>query len=413
MKTIQPLNPQDFPLPDNTDNVSPRPADDPGKNEAADLVRKKLASLYASEPDVVTEAIESVQTRPDQRSRHQKFMAELAASDKPFAQIQTEWHNYYVSLSDKEKHEVWNEFYSAQQHKPVFDTQSLTPEPLVNPAAPTVFGVDLDQPKSETKTKTDAPVSVANLKKQLTSRVGSRGKLSKKQHLKSLGFGLGVGTFTVLLLLFGFFNERFIAPFITPSRTVSSTPLISDGLGGSVGTEPKLIIPKINVELPVVYGIQSIEEKDIQKGLEEGVVHYSTTSLPGEQGNGAIFGHSSNNILNRGKYKFAFVLLSRLEAGDTFYIEKDGVRYVYRVFQKRVVPPTDISVLNNVPGKTSTMTLITCDPPGTTINRLVVWGEQISPDPAKNAASTALEIQKEPEILAGNAPSLWSRIWPF
>ena len=30
---------------------------------------------------------------------------------------------------------------------------------------------------------------------------------------------------------------------------------------------------------------------------------------------------SSNNILNKGKYKFAFVLLKQLESGDTFMIQ--------------------------------------------------------------------------------------------
>src|SRR5690606_37361669 len=149
--------------------------------------------------------------------------------------------------------------------------------------------------------------TVADLKKQLTSRVRVRGKLSRRQHLKSLMFGLSAGAFTVLLLLFGFFNERFIAPFITPSRNVSATPLILDE-NSAVGADPRLIIPKINVEVPVVYDVETVEEDAVQAGLERGVVHYATTSNPGEQGNGAIFGHSSNNILNKGKYKFAFVL---------------------------------------------------------------------------------------------------------
>jgi hypothetical protein len=66
-----------------------------------------------------------------------------------------------------------------------------------------------------------------------------------------------------------------------------------------------------------------------------------------------------------------------------------------------------------VPGKTSTMALITCDPPGTSINRLVVWGEQISPDPNKNIASTAVQTDAQPSILAGNAESLWHRMWSY
>lgn len=395
MKTIDPPSNSTL-LPQN---------DSGGNDDAANLIRSKLNSIYSSEPDAVSEAIESIQEPAKERSKHQRFMAELASSGKSFAQIQTEWHEYYLKLSDKEKHEVWNEFYSVQGHKPNFDSQPQPKSPEVQMAQIGSFDQD------PTINKIKKPESVADLKKQLTSRVRSRNKLTKNQHFKSLAFGLGAGVFTLALMLFGFFNERFIAPFITPSKNVSSTPLIADSLSGEVGSEPRLIIPKINVELPVVYDVKTIEEHDIQEGLERGVVHYSTTSNPGEQGNGAIFGHSSNNILNKGKYKFAFVLLSRLEKDDTFYVEKDGIRYVYRIYDKKIVPPSDVSVLSDVPGKKSTMALITCDPPGTTINRLVVWGEQISPDPNNNVASTAQKTAESPGTLAGNPESLWSRMW--
>lgn len=392
MKVIDPSGSPSFQIPDDSNNKS-----------AADLVRKKLDSIYNQEPDAVDEAIESIQEAPKERSKHQKFMANLASSGKTFAEIQTEWHNYYVNLPDKEKHDVWNEFYSAQSKVPDHVNEKNDSKP--EHTHPIVTGA-IEAPKTNKH-----PETVAELKKQITSKVRSREKLSKSQNIKSAIFGLSVGGFTVFLMLFGFFNERFIAPFITPSKNVSSTPLISDSVSGAVGSDPKLIIPKINVELPVVYDVKTVEENDVQEGLERGVVHYATTSNPGELGNGAIFGHSSNNILNKGKYKFAFVLLNRLEDGDTFYIEKDGIRYVYKIFRKEVVSPDNVSVLNTIPGKDSTMALITCDPPGTTINRLVVWGEQISPDPVNNLASTAVEQPSTPETLAGNPESLWSRMW--
>src|SRR5690606_11082114 len=108
---------------------------------AANLIRQKLDSLYTHEPDDVTEAIESVQAPTKARSKHQKFMADLASSGKPFAQIQTEWHEYYQSLPDNEKHEVWQAFYAAHNphSKPVahqittqskFVTGSFADEPL-------------------------------------------------------------------------------------------------------------------------------------------------------------------------------------------------------------------------------------------------------------------------------------------
>jgi LPXTG-site transpeptidase (sortase) family protein len=395
---LDPTHQPTFPLP------TGHPADNNDSNAAADLIRHKLDTIYQHEPDVITETIESTQATSSKRSKHQKFMMELAASGKPFAVIQTEWHEYYTHLPDKEKHEVWEEFYSAQNKAPVAVVEQ--PAYVYQPDTPKFGSFEQLRPA-----KPSTMQSVGELKNQITSRVVGRGTLTRKQHIKSIGFGLGIGSFAILLMLFGLFNEKVIAPFITPSRNVSSTPLIIDPLTSAVGQESRLIIPKINVEVPVVYDVETVEESAVQSGLERGVVHYATTSNPGEQGNGAIFGHSSNNILNRGRYKFAFVLLSRLEIDDTFYVERSGVRYVYKIFEKKIVSPNEVGILGDIPGKTSTMTLITCDPPGTTISRLVVVGEQISPDPTDNIASTALKTDVQVETLAGNPQSLWSRIW--
>lgn len=388
------------------------------QNPAADMIRQKLNALYQKEPDAVEEAVESIAT-PAHRSKHQQYMYELSTSGKPFEEVQTAWHNYYKGLSDHEKKEVWQEFYAANQQQPTpsIPVQPALTQPLFTDSPATNAAVRTGHFEPEipaVKKKKAEPRSVADIKKQITSKVRVRGKLSRKQHLQSIAFGLGMGALVVLILLFGFFNERFIAPFITPSRNVSATPLIVDPGNATVDPSPQIIIPKINVQAPVVYDVPTIEEADVQAGLERGIVHYITTSNPGEQGNAVFFGHSSSNILNRGKYKFAFVLLSWLNNGDTFYIQKDGVRYVYKVFDKKIVKPSDISVLNPVPGKTATATLITCDPPGTNVNRLVIVGEQISPNPSAAAPSTA-KASETPAILAGNSESLWHRIknWLF
>lgn len=98
-----------------------------------------------------------------------------------------------------------------------------------------------------------------------------------------------------------------------------------------------------------------------------------------------------------------------MEVNDTFYITKDGVRYAYKIYEKKIVDPTDLGVLN-ANNKKATVTLITCDPPGTTLHRLIVVGEQISPNPEKNVASTAKAADSKETILPSNAPSLWERI---
>ena len=370
-------------------------------NTAADLIRSKLSSLYADEPKAKEEIVKADAAK--HRSKHQQFMHELSHSGKSLAEIQTAWHEYYVALPNNEKHDVWQEFYT--NHAQNTATQ-IAQSPVEVPKAH-----DTHQSTPKKLHKKGDPRSVHEIKQELLGKVQSRRKLNRKDHLRSVMFGMSMGILTLLMLLFGFFNERFIAPFITPSRAVSQTPIIIDPNNTAVSKESKIIIPKINVELPVIYDEPTIDEAAIQRALERGVVHYPTTSNPGQIGNGVIFGHSANNILNKGKYKFAFVLLKRLEAGDVFYVQKDGKRYAYKVFDKKVVAPTDVSVLYpSFPDKPATFTLITCDPPGTSLNRLVVTAEQISPDPKANTPSTATQASTQPNILPSNSPSLWQKI---
>ncbi len=372
---------------------------------AADVVRQKIAALYGSEPNAKEELAESKETTL-KRSKHQDFMYKLSTSGKSLADIQTAWHSYYMGLADKEKHEVWREFYEANGQAGHYQTDQTADRKDKATIQPPVLA---EKPQlSPAPAHTQKTRSVTDIKKQISRHVNAKGKLNKKHHLQSLLFGLASGALVVLILLFGFFNERFIAPLITPSRNVNATPIITDPNSTAAGTDPKVIIPKINVEIPVIYDQTSIDEPAMEKSLESGVVHYATTPSPGELGNAVIFGHSSNNILNKGKYKFAFVLLSRLENGDLFYLDKDGKRYVYQVYQKRIVEPTDVSVLNKT-DKPATVTLITCDPPGTSLHRLIVIGQQISPDPNTDKASSVSDRQAKPTVLPSNSPTLWSR----
>lgn len=374
------------------------------EQQAVDLLRQKIDTLYTNEPDAKEELTES-EAAGKHRSKHQRFMFELSNSDRSLADIQTDWHNYYVNLPDEEKHEVWQEFYA--EHSQI---SQGSPDTSRETTQPNLDTKKVHGPQVAIVPKTDSR-SVAEVKNQLISKIGHKAGLQskKKAHFHSLLFGLSMGSIMVLILLFGFFNERFIAPFISPSKSVSNTPIVIDPTSAAVGPEAKIIIPKINVELPVVYDQTSILEKDIENSLESGVVHYASTPNPGEKGNGVIFGHSSNNILNKGKYKFAFVLLKQLDVGDTFYLQKNGKRYIYKVAEKKVVKPTDVSVLYADTAQPS-MTLVTCDPPGTSLNRLLVVGQQISPDPGNNIASSAKKDTAQPSIIPSNAPSLWQRL---
>jgi sortase A len=377
---------------------------------AVDLIRAKLNRLFGEEPDAEIEATEAQAST--QRSPHQEFMYNLTTSGKSLADIQTRWHEYYIALSNDAKHEVWQEFYKNQGAASAFN-QKKAHDREVNRG--NKHHAEASR-SGETKPQSNAPQKPRSkprgVKAKVSNTISANGRLDAKDHLKSFLFGLGVMSVAGLFILFFFFNQVFVAPFISPSKSVSATPIIGS-ITTPIGPESKIIIPKINLEVPVVYDIGSIAEDAVQNALEDGVVHYATTPDPGEQGNSVIVGHSSNNILNSGKYKFAFVLLNRLDEGDTFFIHKDGVRYTYKIYATNVVPPSDVSVLGPA-DRPNSMTLITCDPPGTSTNRLIIVAEQISPDPSSNGvADIDTDIITEGLELPSDAPSLFSRLWPF
>lgn len=397
-----------------------------GKNAALEVLRHKVDALFQSEPDARQELQESGWVAAARRSKHQQFMHDLSSSGKSLAQIQVEWHKYYTSLPDSEKHEVWQEFYEANSRsgspyaryaaKAQADAAvSSAPEPDATPQ-PKVVVHEQPAPAEPVSAKTRRR-GVAHLKKRVLGKVqlSANTQAKVKDHFKSLVFGLGTGALVILIFLFGFFNEVIIAPFIQPSRHVGATPIIISSDSVASTSTPEVIIPKTNVEIPVIYNQTSVNEEDMQNSLQDGVVHYPSTVQPGQKGNTAFFGHSSNNIFNKGKYKFAFVLLHELVPGDLFYLTNGGKVYTYKVYDKKIVDPSDIGVLNAVPDKAATATLITCDPPGTSLHRLVVWGEQVSPDPSGAAAPAAEPAGNAPAQLADNGPTLFSRFlhWLF
>lgn len=418
---IQPLN-----LPE------PGTPRDPNADMAADVIRAKLQRLYAEEPDAGTEAREAAVQPEPARSKHQQFMYELSNSGKDLATIQTEWHNYYLNLPDHEKHEVWQEFYSSQSS--VVGTSAVSGQPphagvVVSSPDPQQFAEHKHEAVAATRKRTkqakNGEAAAKSTKKPRDTRtlpqvqeairdkVTAGGKLKAKHHLQAILFGLGVASLLVFIVLFGFFNEVFIAPFIQPSRTAAATPIIVSNSTVAASPNPEIIIPKINVQIPVDYSQTTTDEAQIENALESGIVHYPTTARPGEKGNAAFFGHSSNNIFNKGKYKFAFVLLHTLVEGDTFYLNYNSKVYVYKVISKTVVDPSNVGVLDPIPGETATATLITCDPPGTSLKRLIVVGRQISPDPSGNtaaAAPTTATTAATTTELPGNGPTLFGKL---
>ncbi len=397
-----------IPLPEEA-HVSHHTYDDNGSTAAAELIRHKVEALFDSHQDLTAGELETAEAEADQPlSKHQQFIYDLTSSGVRPADINAAWHEYYAGLNDEEKHQVWAEF--NQAHAEASKLLKVHPE-LKEEIYPTVA----PKPQNVGAKKAGAKARVVEehakrLSRKVAANTIYRIPAKHRRPLKSLTVGLSFGALVVFIFLFSFFNERLIAPLIQPSRNVNDIQVITD-THQPVSTKPEIIIPKINVEIPVIYFVKTTDEQAVENGLDNGVVHYADTAQPGQDGNLVIVGHSSSNIFNTGRYKFAFSLLRRLGNGDIFYLQKDGVRYTYQVYKKEVVRPTDVNVLGPQE-KTATATLITCDPPGTSSNRLVVVGQQISPSVNSNQRKSAnnRDATSETAIIPGNSPTLWSRL---
>jgi LPXTG-site transpeptidase (sortase) family protein len=133
----------------------------------------------------------------------------------------------------------------------------------------------------------------------------------------------------------------------------------------------ELIIPKIGLETKVFANIDSSDEKEYQEILGKGIAHAQGTFFPGENGPIYLFGHSTNYQANVSKINAIFYLLKNLEPEDKIEIIYQGKTFIYKVAEKKITKPDDLSAINsNSDGEK--LILQTCWPPGTTWHRLLV-----------------------------------------
>jgi len=172
-------------------------------------------------------------------------------------------------------------------------------------------------------------------------------------------------------------SERLLLPEIADINS-SLLPSILNDIVSQYGNN-KLVIKKINVNVPIIW---DVKEATILEELKNGVAHYAGTAYPRERGNVFITGHSSNYWWTKGDYNYIFALLDKLEISDEIIITYKDSAYIYKVMGSKVVKPEDVSVLNSTPK--STLTLMTCTPVGTTLNRLIVTASLVIPEKTIN-----------------------------
>ena len=147
-----------------------------------------------------------------------------------------------------------------------------------------------------------------------------------------------------------------------------------------------IVIPKIEVNLPIYYGITP----DV---LRKGVGNMENSSLPigGESTHSVLAGHTG---LARGKI---FDNIKKLVHGDKFYINTLGIKLEYEVDNIMVVEPTDANTLKIIPGK-DYVTLLTCTPALINSHRLLVRGERVQEKSEEVKLESKTELTKESGI---------------
>lgn len=249
---------------------------------------------------------------------------------------------------------------------------------------------------------------------KLKSERTATGKVRKKRRLRHIA-PLVAGASVVLLLLFLQYNRLIFAPimaYVSPNVNSVSASLdaVDPTATQAISPEPRLIIPKLNVDVPVIFGINYTE---VAAAMERGVAQFSipgANAMPGQVGNLVLSGHSSGDIYNENLYKFIFSGLERLSVGDLIYINYESVRYTYQMTGSQVVEPSDVAALV-YPTDRPILTLITCTPLGTSRYRLLITAEQINPDFDINNLPAETSDEDLNYSMPASQPTFIENIW--
>ncbi|NMB69786.1 sortase [candidate division WWE3 bacterium] len=136
--------------------------------------------------------------------------------------------------------------------------------------------------------------------------------------------------------------------------------------------EFSIIIEKIGVNAPVVPNVSISNHEAYTDALKQGVAHAINSDKPSKDpGNTYLFAHASLNFWELGKYATTFNLLRKIELNDTIRIVYKNKLYTYYVVNIETHEGWNTNPITR-PVIEPVLTLQTCDPPGTTLNRLVV-----------------------------------------
>lgn len=146
--------------------------------------------------------------------------------------------------------------------------------------------------------------------------------------------------------------------------------------------QPKDAVTEYSISIPAI----KLENALVKVGgndLNQSLIAYPGTALPGEFGAPVIFGHSvlrkfyNPSEKNPRRYTSIFSYIMTLKPGeDKIFITIDGITYTYLVQDKTEVKPEDVYILTQQ-YDAKRIKLVTCVPEGTYLKRGVVTAQLI------------------------------------
>jgi sortase A len=389
------------------------------RTAAANLERDKLGHIYTEteQQRKVAEAAQKPVEHPDIRTREQVIKnIDATPADQvpdftqpsPVTPTEPEFHIKKSSLD--QYHTAWQKYY--QDYYANYYSDAVKSEKT-----------RLKRQKLSGK-MSSAMARIGDLTekeqvRKLHHEIAYRAKKTARKVRKSRHFIPAIAAVVVMLaILVVQFNQLvtgYVEAFVAPSESTDQPLLVASIEDLPISEDNMLVIPKLGLESPLVFDARSNQEADMQEALERGVVWYdlpNANSRPGQLGNSVFLGHSSGDIFYGGQFKYIFSKLNRLNIGDTFYLTYSGKRYIYSIEKREVIWPSELDKLYIDDGS-AWVTLITCDPPGSSVRRLVLYGKQVSPDPHDDTITEERPSGETaaPTNITGKTPTLFERIF--
>lgn len=404
------------------------------QNEAAaNIARGQIDTIYQNDPHATMPANTQTQ-QPDSSSTEQARVATATDSSGVSAgpgavnmrlvgniqadNQQSEAANPYERTHDETHHQVqdsaWQKYHSAwqsyyQQYYERYYVGQVREAKKSLEAQTAIYRTH--GPTADETISTDE--AMYDLRSKLRSQINERAtNVRKSRHFVPAMAAIAV----MLVFLFLQYNRVLFAAvdaYVRPGNMDPANIIVDPTENTTVSADPRLIIPTISVDVPIIWDADASSQDSLNAAMDEGVAWFNiqgANAKPGQMGNFVLSGHSSNDWLDKGDYKFIFAPLERMKAGDTIYVNYNSTRYTYTITSTKVVKPTDVASLQIGTDKPY-ITLVTCTPLGTALNRLLVFGEQVSPDPKAAATATASTSTSTATKMPANSPTFLQRIF--